>query len=146
MAYAAVQLDGALVTAAYGDPSPVSDDQLSFRWDGATGVTTSLVWGRVAGAVRPRAGGLRLSGALSRRHGRLGVWTAVIGSSLHVLAHAASVAFRSADIDEPGGVVALSLFGLGTVLTAAGFLLAGADVRRSGRWTASRRGVAIKRV
>src|SRR5687767_10071186 len=41
----AVQGDGALITAAHRTASPVSDQQLSFPWDGATAITTSLIWG-----------------------------------------------------------------------------------------------------
>ena len=41
----AVQGDGALITAAYRNASPISDEQLSYPWADATATTTSLLWG-----------------------------------------------------------------------------------------------------
>ena len=41
----AALFDGALLTAVYRGSSSVSEDQLSFPWQGATAVATSLIWG-----------------------------------------------------------------------------------------------------
>ena len=54
-------------------------------------------------------------------------------------AHAVSVIFRDARVDDPAGLGAITLFAIATVLTAIGFIVAGVAVARAGRWTAWRR-------
>lgn len=137
--YGAIQADGAILTAAYRGSSPVSDDRLSFPWDGATAVTTSVVWGLsqllfVIGLVT-----FARSGAVTGRAGRRGAWVAAVGAAAYVVAHGVSVAFHDADLDEAGAVIALACFGLGTLLTATGMVVAGVDVNRSGVWSGWRR-------
>ena len=57
------------------------------------------------------------------------------GAALYVLAHVLSVIAHDAALEDPAAVVVLSLFGIGTVLTAIGMLMAGTAIRRSGAWT-----------
>ena len=141
--YGAVQLDGALITAAYRGSSPVPDDRLSYPWDGAAAVTTSVLWGGsqvlfVIGLVA-----FARSSAVVGRSGRRGAWVAVAGAALYVVAHATSVLFRDADLDDGGALVALTCFGIGTVLTAVGMIVAGIDVASGGRWSGWRRRVPL---
>lgn len=126
--------DGAFLTAAYRGASPVSDDRLSYPWTGATAVTTSLVWGLAQVLLTLGLVAFARSDAISGRAGRRGAWVAVAGSALYVLAHAVSIPFHDADLSDGGAMVALTLFGVGTLLTAVGMVVAGADVRRTGTW------------
>lgn len=135
----AVQGDGALITAAYRTASPVSDQQLSFPWDGATAITTSLIWGitqvmLVVGFVAFTRGG-----AAPTKAGQVGARLAVAGASLYVVAHALSLAGYDAAMDNPIAVVVLSCFGVGTLLTALGLIMAGTATIRSGVWSSWRR-------
>jgi hypothetical protein len=50
-----------------------------------------------------------------------------------------SVVFHDADMSDGGAMVALTCFGLGTLLTAVGMVAAGSDVLRSGVWHGWRR-------
>ncbi|MFN0090779.1 MAG: hypothetical protein ACKVWR_11005 [Acidimicrobiales bacterium] len=137
--YGAVQADGAVLTTAYREASPISDDRLSYPWDGAAAVTTSVVWGlsQILFVIGLRA--FATSAALTRRSGRRGAWSAVVGASLFVAAHAVSIPLHDADVDDAGAVAVFTLFGLGTILTAGGLLAAGIDVARSRIWTDWRR-------
>jgi hypothetical protein len=63
----------------------------------------------------------------------------VAGSILYTVAHAVSVVAHDAKMDDAPAMVALTLFGLGTILVAAGMLVAGIDVARSRVWSGWRR-------
>ena len=135
----AVFADGALLTAAYRGSSPVADDRLSFPWDGATAVTTSLLWGGAQLLFVLGLCAFARSNAITGRAGRRGAWAAVVGGALYTAAHATSALFHDADVNDAGAMVALMLFGVGTVLTAIGMLVAGRDVATSGSWSGWRR-------
>lgn len=135
----AVQGDGALITAAYRSASPVSDEQLSFPWDGATAVTTSLIWGVTQVMLVVGLVAFTQSGAAPGRAGQVGARLAVAGASLYVVAHALSLAGYDAAIDDPIAIAVLSCFGVGTLLTATGLIMAGTATLRSGVWSNWRR-------
>lgn len=130
----AVFADGALLTAAYRSASPVPEDRLSYPWSGATAVTTSIVWGLAQALLTLGLVAFARFGPVAARAGRRGAWTAVTGSGLYVVAHLVSIAFHDAEMDDPGAMVALTCFGVGTLLVAIGMLVAGRDVRRIGTW------------
>lgn len=135
----AIFADGAFLTAAYRGSSPVSDERLSYPWDGATAVTTSVVWGAAQVMLVLGLIAFARSDAIVGRAGRAGAWVAVAGASLYVVAHAVSVVFHDADMSDAGAMVALTCFGLGTLLTAIGMIVAGRDVLRAGAWHGWRR-------
>lgn len=126
--------DGAFLTAAYRGSSPVSDDRLSYPWTGATAVTTSVVWGVAQLLLTLGLVAFARSDAITGRAGRRGAWVAVAGSALYVVAHAVSIPFHDAEMSDGGAMVALTLFGVGTLLTAVGMVVAGLDVRRTAAW------------
>ena len=130
---------GALITAAYRSASPVSDEQLSFPWDGATAITTSLIWGITQVMLVVGLVAFTRSGAAPAKVGQVGAQLAVAGASLYVVAHALSLAGHAAAISDPIAVVVLSCFGIGTLLTASGLIMAGAVTLRSGVWSSWRR-------
>lgn len=126
--------DGAFLTAAYRGASPVPDDRLSYPWSGATAVTTSVVWGLAQLLLTLGLVAFARSDAITGRAGRRGARVAVAGSALYVVAHGVSIPFHDADLSDGGAMVALTLFGVGTLLTALGMVVAGLDVRRSQVW------------
>lgn len=139
----AVFADGAFLTAAYRSSSTVADDRLTYPWTGASAVTTSAVWGAAQLLLTIGLIAFARSNAVRSRWGRRGAWVAVTGSALFVAGHVASIVFRNAETDDPGGVLALTCFGAGTVLLALGMLVAAHDVRRTGVWQGWARNVPL---
>lgn len=135
----AVQGDGAIITAVYRNASPVSDEQLSYPWEGATAITTSLIWGATQVLIVVGLLAFARSGAAPTRSGRVGGWLAVAGAMLYVMAHALSLVASDAALDDPIAVAVLSCFGVGTLLTAVGLIAAGTATLRSGVWAGWRR-------
>ncbi|MCY4726428.1 hypothetical protein NYO98_09065 [Nocardioides sp. STR2] len=135
----AVQGDGALITAAYRNASPVSDEQLSYPWEGATAITTSLIWGITQVLIVVGLMAFARSGAAPTTAGRVGGRLAVAGALLYVIAHALSLVAYDAPLDDPLAVAVLSSFGVGTLLTAVGLVIAGIATLRSGAWSGWRR-------
>ena len=135
----AVQGDGAIITAVYRNASPISDEQLSYPWDGATAITTSLIWGITQVLIVVGLIAFARSGAAPTKAGHVGGQLAVAGAALYVVAHALSLVAYDAALDDPISVAVLSCFGVGTVLTAVGLIMAGATTLRSGVWSGWRR-------
>lgn len=140
LVYAGVQLDGGITTAAYRQISAVPDDRLNFPFAGSLATATTLTWGLSQVMFVFTLFILARSGAVgTSRPGRVGAWLSVTGGVVFVTAHAVSLVARDARTDEPAGLTALALFGGASLLTAVGFLMAGAAVVRAGRWTSWRR-------
>lgn len=135
--------DGAFLTAAYRGSSTVPDDRLSYPWTGATAVTTSAVWGAAQLLLTIGLITFARSDAVRSRWGQRGAWAAVTGSALYVAGHLASIVFHDANMDDPGAVLALTCFGVGTVLIALGMLVAAREVRRTGVWQGWARNVPL---
>lgn len=131
--------DGSLMTAAQRASSSVAKNRLSFPWEGATAVTSSLLWGGAQLLLVLGLVAFARSNAITGRAGRRGAWGAVVGGWMFAAAHATSVVFRDAEVDEAGAMVAITLFGVGTVVTAVGMLVAGRDVAASRIWSGWRR-------
>jgi hypothetical protein len=136
---AAVQGDGAVITAAYRNASPISDEQLSYPWAGATAITTSLIWGFTQVLIVVGIMAFARSGAAPTTAGRVGGRLAAAGALLYVIGHALSLVAYDAPLDDPISVAVLSCFGVGTVLSAVGLIMAGAATLRSGAWSGWRR-------
>jgi len=131
--------DGVVLTAAYRSSSPVSDEQLSFPWGGATAVATSVLWGSAQVLFTVGLLAFSRSPAMTSTRGRRGALVAVAGSILYTVAHAVSAVAHDAMTDDAPALVAMTLFGIGTILVAAGLLVAGIDVARSRVWSGWRR-------
>jgi hypothetical protein len=136
---AAVQGDGAVITAAYRNGSPISDEQLSYPWAGATAISTSLIWGVTQVLIVIGLVAFARSGAAPTTAGRIGGRLAVAGAMLYVVGHALSLVAYDAALDDPISVAVLSSFGVGTLLTAVGLIMAGTATLRSGVWSGWRR-------
>jgi hypothetical protein len=140
LVYAGVQLDGGITAAAYRQISAVPHDRLNFPFAGSMATATTLTWGLSQAAFVFTLVVLARSGAVgTSRLGRVGAWLSVAGGVVFVTAHAVSLVFRDARTSDPAGVTALALFGVASLLTAVGFLMAGAAVARAGRWVSWRR-------
>lgn len=138
--FAGISLDGGVLADAFRGMSTVPDDRLSSPFSGALATATSLTWGLAQALFLVTLVAFARGGAVgTSRPGRFGAWLAVLGGIVFVVAHGVSVIFRDAVLDDPAGVTAVTLFGVASVLTAAGFIMAGVAVARAGRWTAWRR-------
>lgn len=138
--YAGVMLDGGILAAAYRGSSPVPDDRLNFPFSGSLATATSLTWGLAQVLFLVTLLAFARSGAAgASRAGRVGSSLTVAGGVLYVLAHATSVSFRDALMTDAAGISVITLFTLASLLTAAGFILAGVAILRAGRWTGWRR-------
>lgn len=133
---AGISLDGGILTQAYRGASSVADDRVTFPWVGATAIATSLTWGVsqllfVAALVvfaRSQAVGIG-------RPGRIGAWFTVAGGVILASGHALTLAFLDAKMDDPGGIAIVGAFGIGSVVTLVGFLMAGVATLRARQWT-----------
>jgi hypothetical protein len=138
--YAGVQLDGGITAAVYRGISTVPDDRLNFPFSGSLATATSLTWGLTQAMFVITLLAFARSGAVgASRSGRIGARLALMGGIVIVAAHAVSVAFRDTRLDDPAGRAAITLFVIATLLSAAGFVVAGVAVIRAGRWTSWRR-------
>ena len=135
----AVQGDGALISAAYRNASPISDEQLSYPCSGATAITTSLIWGTTQVLFVVGLVAFARCGAARSKSGRVGGRLAVLGALLYFVAHALSLVGYDAALGDPIGVAVVSCFGVGTLLTAVGLVMAGTSTLRSGVWSSWRR-------
>ena len=140
LVYAGIQLDGGITAAAYRQISTVPADRLSAPFSGSFATATTLTWGLSQVMFVFTLVAFARSGAVgTSRLGRAGAWLAVVGGVVFVIAHAVSLVFRDARTDDPAGITAVTLFAAASVLTAIGFLMAGAAVLRAGRWASWRR-------
>ena len=118
-------LDGAVLTAAHRSSSPVSDDAFAFPWQGSTAVATSLMWGFAQALMVVGLIAFARSNVPAGRTGRMGARLAVGGGVAFTLAHLVSAFAYDASTDDASAIVAMSLFGIGTIAVAIGLLLAG---------------------
>ena len=136
----AIFLDGAVLTAAYRSSSPVSEDAFAFPWQGSTAVATSLLWGLAQALMVVGLVAFARSDAPAGRTGRIGARLAIGGGVSFTLAHLVSALAYDAATDDASAIVAMSLFGIGTIALAVGLLLAGrASLPNPNRSTWARR-------
>lgn len=140
LVYAGVQLDAGIVVAALRSTSTVSDKRLNFPLSGNPATTAETVWALSQVALLVTLAAFRRCPAVAAtRAGRVGTTLALLGGVLFLGGHAVCLVFRDALLSDPAGVTASSLFGVGSVLMATGFLAAGVTVVRGGTWSGWRR-------
>jgi hypothetical protein len=138
--YAGIQLDGGVVVAALRSTSTVPDNRLNFPLSGSTATTAEIVWAFSQVAFLVAAVGFRRRPAVARsRTGRVGGLLALLGGMLFLAGHWVCLTFPDALVSDAAGVTAVSLFAIGSVLIALGFLVAGTAVLRGGVWSGWRR-------
>ena len=134
--YAGIQIDAGVVIGALRSTSTVPDDRLNFPLSGNLATTAELGWGvsQIAFLIALVAFS-RLTAVVSSRSGRVGGRAAVLGGGLFLGGHLVCLLFPDARLADPSGVAAASLFLIGSVFMAAGFIATGIAVLRSGLWS-----------
>jgi hypothetical protein len=134
----------AVVTQVVQASTDVPKAQWSYPWSSGTSITFYLF---AAGSqlllVIGVLGLRRNSVAGTTRVARLGLWAALVGTALIVVGHLASIPIRDELVDDGWPRVVEAVFGLGTVLSAVGFLLAGRATIRAGIWRDWRRFIPL---
>jgi hypothetical protein len=131
---------GAFVTHIAQTSTDVSDKLWRYPWSSETALALFSLWA-VAQALlliglfafrRVRAAG-------HTRSASLGVAIALGGTALILVGHLASIPIRDQSTDDTWPQLIGGVYGLGTVLTAIGLLLAGRGTIRDGIWRGWRR-------
>jgi uncharacterized membrane protein len=118
----------AVVVAGVVVPSStVPDDRWSYPWSAAALVPVSLLYAGLHALVLLGLLGLTRGGA-----GRVGAWIAVAGTAVLTLAELASIPIADQPMSATGAGLVGATFGLGTLLSAVGFLVAGVAAVRAG--------------
>jgi hypothetical protein len=130
----------AVVTQVVQASTDVPTDQWSYPWASGTSITFYLF---AAGSQLLLVIGvlaLRRSNVTgTTRAARLGLWVALAGTALIGVGHLASIPIRDQLVDDGWPRIVEGVFGLGTVLSAIGFLLAGRATIRANVWRDWRR-------
>ncbi|WP_448613114.1 hypothetical protein [Modestobacter sp. URMC 112] len=126
---------GGVATQVAAAGTSVSDQVWHYPWKSGTFVAITVLFALAQGLLVVGVGGLRRSGAAgSGRTARTGLALAVTGTAVIVVGHLVSIPVREQAVDDAGAVAAGLAFLLGTVLSAVGFLLAGAATLRTTVW------------
>ena len=131
----ATVIGAVLVQGVVQPATSVPDDRWSYPWSSAALVPISLVWASLHVLVFVGVFAFGRSGLAGRSFGaRVGVPLALAGTALLFVSELASIPVRNEHTDDAGATVVGAMFGLATLLTAAGFLGAGIATLRAGRW------------
>lgn len=135
---------GAIATQIAQASTSVSDQLWRYPWGDRTAVINWAVWGSMEALVLVGVLAWRRSGvASSGRAARVGLPLAALGTALIIFGHFASIPVRNQTIHEAGAQLVGGIFGVGTVLSALGFILAGWATLRAGVWRDWRRFVPL---
>ena len=135
---------GAIATQIAQASTSVSDQLWHFPWSSRTAVIVWAIFGTAEALVLAGVLAWRRSGvAGSSRAARIGLPLAAIGTLLIVAGHFASIPVRNQTIHDTGAQLVSGIFAAGTVLSAAGLLLAGWATMRADRWQDWRRFVPL---
>jgi hypothetical protein len=135
---------GGVATQVVAAGTPVSDKVWHYPWQSGTFVAITILFAVAQTLLVGGAVGLRRSGAGGPgRNARAGLALAVTGTALIAVGHLVSIPVRDQLVDDVGAVAAGLVFFLGTVLSAVGFLLAGAATLRTTRWRDARRFIPV---
>lgn len=128
-------LSGALVQSVVMPASDVSDERWSYPWTTGAFVPISLAYlvFHLLVAVGLVAFG-RSGVAGTSRAARAGVRLAVAGTLLLAAGEVASIPIRDALVDDTSAVVVGAVYGVGSLVSAIGLLLAGKATLSAGRW------------
>lgn len=117
---------GAVTTQIAQASTSVSAQLWHYPWSSRTAVIAWAIFGTAQALVLAGVLAWRRSGvAGSSRAARIGLPLAAIGTLLVVAGHFASMPVRDQTIHDTGAQLVSSVFAVGTVLSAAGLLLAG---------------------
>jgi len=127
---------GLAVQLAVRPQTAVAPEQWTYPWSGSAFVAVTLVYAALHLLVLACFWGFSVSGlAGPGRAPRVGHVFAMSGTALLALAEVISLFWVGRRIDEAGPVATAMVFGVGTVLTAIGFLVLGVTTLRARAWT-----------
>jgi hypothetical protein len=140
IAGATVVAVGAFVTQAVQASTNASDQVWRYPWSSDTALALSSLWAVAQVCLLVGLVAFRRSGAAGRtRAAAIGVSAALLGTSLILVGHLASLPIRDESIHATWPQIVGGVYGAGTVLTAIGFLLAGRATLQSRIWRGWRR-------
>jgi hypothetical protein len=119
--------------------SDVSDEMWSYPWSSDALVAVSIVYTLLHVLVAVGLVGLRRTGAA----GRVGPLVAIAGTVVLTAAELLSIPIAAQRLDDTGPGLVGALFGLGTVVSAVGLLIAGVVTIRRRGWNGWRRYAAL---
>jgi hypothetical protein len=135
---------GGVLTAAGGvvvqlfvrPQTSVAPEMWTYPWSGSAFVAVTLLYAALHLLVLASLWGFSVSGLAGRgRAPRVGHVLALSGTALLAVAEVISLFWVGQRMDEAGPTATVVFFGLGTVLTAVGFLVLGATTLRARAWT-----------
>ena len=135
---------GGVLTAAGGigvqlfvlPQTSVSSEMWTYPWSGSAYVVVTLLYGALHLLVLGSFWGFSVSGlAGNGRATRVGYVLALGGTALLAIAEVMSLFWVGQRTDAAGPSVTAGVFGLGTVMTAIGFLVLGVTTLRAHAWT-----------
>jgi len=133
-------LSGLLVETVVKPATDVPDDRWSYPWSGGAFVAVCVVYAVFHALVYYGILGFARSGVAGPgRAARIGTATALAGTAVLLVAEFLSIPVADQRVDDPGAGLVGACFGLGTLLSAVGFLVAGVATVRAARWDGWRR-------
>lgn len=126
---------GAIATQIIQLSTSVSDQLWHYPWTSHTAVIAWSLFGTMESLVLVGVLAWGRSGATgSGRPARIGIPLAALGTLCIIAGHFASIPVRNQTIHDTGPEIVGAIFGIGTLLTAAGFLMAGWATVSAGVW------------
>ena len=138
-------LVGGLTVQAVAVPrTSVAAELWTYPWDGGAFVVVTILYTVFHAMVFAGLWGFRLSGlAGTGRGARTGHALALTGTALLAVAEVLSLFWVGQRTDAAGPGMTAAVFGLGTVLSAAGFVTLGVATLRAEQWAGWRRRVPL---
>ena len=129
---------GVVVQAIVQPATHVSAQMWSYPWPSSALVPVSLVYAVIHALVFIGILGYWRSGvAGTGRTARIGAMVALAGTAVLGIAELLSIPVADQRVDDTGASLVGATFGLGTVLSAVGFLFLGVGTIRAARWQAT---------
>jgi hypothetical protein len=140
-ASAATALSGAVLAIGIQSTTTLSEDMWRYPWSSSGAFVAFSIFSAVLhGLVVVGLVAFGRSGAAGRsRAATTGVALAVAGTALLMVGELASIPIRDALVDDTSASVVGAIFGLGSIASTIGFVLAGLATRRAGAWHGWRR-------
>ncbi len=131
---------GGAVSQIVGASTQVSDELWRYPWSTEAFIPISSLWGLSHVLIIVGLLGFRRSGLAGQsRSAAAGLGLALVGTVLLLVGELASIPIRDQNIDETGPAIVGGLFGMGTLLSAIGLVLAGKATLHAGLWRDWRR-------
>jgi hypothetical protein len=136
VAAAATAVAGAVLQFGLQPAADISDDMWRYPWSSSGAfVAFSVFSATIHGLVAFGVLAFRRSGVAGRsRAATVGVALAVAGTLLLLVGELASIPIRNAEVSDTSAGIVGGVFGLASILSAVGFLLAGRATLRAGVW------------